>query len=104
MRKIGVVTAGDPALIVDQISKRTVYEVQLIVLGHALRGGPPTAQSRILANQFGAYTVDLLLKGEKKALVGIKEQEMASMDLAKSLEGAKKLNKNLHQLVEILSS
>jgi 6-phosphofructokinase 1 len=87
MRKIGVVTAGDSALIVDQISKRTAYEVQLNVLGHALRGGPPTAQSRILANQFGAYAVDLLLKGEKKALVGIKEQEMASMDLAKSLEG-----------------
>lgn len=96
--------AGDSSLIVDQISKRTKYEVRLIILGHALRGGPPTAQSRILANQFGAYAVDLLLKGEKKALVGIREQEMVSADLAKSLEVGKKLNENLYRLAEILSS
>ncbi len=38
----------------------------MTVLSHALRGGPPTAQSRILANEFGAYAVELLLKGTKK--------------------------------------
>jgi 6-phosphofructokinase 1 len=95
--------AGNSSLIVDQIRKRTEYELRLIILGHALRGGPPTAQSRILANQFGAYAVDLLLKGAKKELIGIKGQKMMSTDLTKSLEGKKALNKNLYRLAEILS-
>lgn len=96
--------AGDSSLIVEQIGEKTEFEARLIILGHALRGGPPTAQSRILANQFGAYAVDLLLKGEKRALVGIKGQRMTSIDIELSLKGIKGLNKNLHRLAGILSS
>ena len=96
--------AGNSSLIVEQIRKKTEYEARLIILGHALRGGPPTAQSRILANQFGAYAVDLLLKGEKKVLVGIKGQRMTQIDIEHSLKGKKGLNKNLHRLAGILSS
>ena len=96
--------AGDSSLIVDQIGKRTGYDVRLTILGHALRGGPPTAQSRILANQFGAYAVDLLLKGAKKNIVGIKGQRMAWADLDHSLKRKKDLNEHLYRLAEILSS
>ena len=88
--------AGDSSLIVDQIGKKTGYDVRLTILGHALRGGPPTAQSRILANQFGAYAVDLLLKGAKKNIVGIKGQRMAWADLDHSLKRKKDLNENLY--------
>ena len=96
--------AGDSSLIVDQIGKKTGYDVRLTILGHALRGGPPTAQSRILANQFGAYAVDLLLKGAKKNIVGIKGQRMAWADLDHSLKRKKDLNEHLYRLAEILSS
>src|SRR3972149_6909951 len=39
--------AGDSATIVEHIEKETGYDVRLTVLGHAQRGGPPTARSRI---------------------------------------------------------
>jgi 6-phosphofructokinase len=64
--------AGDSSLIVKEIKRRTGYDVRLTILGHAIRGGAPTAQSRILANQFGAYVVGFLLKGAKKRMVGVK--------------------------------
>ncbi|MFW6111223.1 MAG: hypothetical protein ACOC6H_04225 [Thermoproteota archaeon] len=35
-----------------------------------MRGGPTTAQSRILANKIGALTAELLLKGVKNKMVG----------------------------------
>jgi len=96
--------AGDSSLIAEEIRKRTGYDVRLTILGHALRGGPPTAQSRILANQFGAYSVGLLLKGAEKNMVGIKGQRMVTVDLDDSWKQRKDLNKHLYRLAEILSS
>jgi len=96
--------AGDSSLIAEEIRKRTGYDVRLTILGHALRGGPPTAQSRILANQFGAYSVGLLLKGAEKNMVGTKGQRMVSVDLDDSWKRRKDLDKHLYRLAEILSS
>lgn len=96
--------AGDLSLIAEEIRKRTGYEVRLTVLGHTLRGGPPTAQSRILANQFGAYAVGLLLKGAKKNMVGVKGQRIMSVDLDHCWKQRKDLNRHHYRLAGILSS
>ena len=95
--------AGDSAKVTEEIREKTGYEVRLTILGHTLRGGPPTAQSRILANQFG-YAVSLLLKGAKKNMVGLKGQRLVSVDLDDSLKRRKDLNTRLYRLAEILSS
>lgn len=96
--------AGESALIAEEIRTKTGYDVRLTSPGHALRGGSPTAQSRILANQFGAYAVELLLKGAKKNMVGIKGQRLVSVDLDDSWKQRKDLDKRLYRLAEILSS
>ncbi len=96
--------AGSLPLIAEEIKKRTEYDVRLSILGHALRGGAPTAQSRTLANRFGACAVDLLLKGTKKNMVGIKGQKIVCIDLDNSWKQKKPLNKQLYRLAEILSS
>ena len=96
--------AGESMVIAETIKEKTGYDVRLTILGHTLRGGPPTAQSRILANQFGAYAVGLLLKGAKKSMVGIKGQRFVSVNLDNSWKRRKGLNRRLYQLAEILSS
>jgi len=96
--------AGNSAFIVDQIRKETEYEVRLTVLGYIQRGGPPTARSRTLANQFGAHAVELLLKGTKKRMVGIRGRKIISVDLDYSWKGRKKLDTRLYRLAEILSA
>jgi 6-phosphofructokinase 1 len=94
----------DSSQIAEEIRKRTGYDIRLTILGHALRGGPPTAHSRNLANQFGALAVELLLKGAKKKMVGIRGQEMTWVDLDYSWKQKKELNQHLYRLAEILSS
>ncbi len=96
--------AGDSAQIVKEIKERTGYDARLTVLGHALRGGPPTAQSRILANKFGAYAVELLLKGAKKRMVGVRGEKIVSVDLEYSWQQKKEIDEKLYCLAEILSS
>ena len=96
--------AGDSSFIVDQIRKETECEVRSTVLGYIQRGGPPTARSRVLANQFGAYAVELLLKGAEKRMVGIKGRKIISVDLDYSWKGRKELDTRLYRLAEILSA
>ena len=95
---------GNSAFIVDQIRKETGYEVRLTILGYIQRGGPPTARSRILANQFGVYAVEQLLKGAEKRMVGIKGQKIISVDLDYSWKQRRELDTRLYRLAEILSA
>ena len=96
--------AGNSTTFVKQIERETGYDVRLTILGHAQRGGAPTARSRIVANQFGAYAVDLLLKGATKNMVGIKGQHIVSVDLDSALKERKKLDMNRYRLAEMLSA
>ena len=96
--------AGNSAAIVEQIKRETGYDVRLTILGHAQRGGPPTARSRILGNQFGAHAVELLMKGEKKTMVGIEGRRIVSVDLDYAWKERKELDMNLYRLAEILST
>ena len=96
--------AGNSATLVEQLRRETGYDVRLTVLGHAQRGGPPTARSRILANQFGAYAVELLLKGAKKNMVGTEGRKIVSVDLDYAWKERKDLDMGQYRLAEILSS
>jgi len=95
--------AGDSRLVTEHIANETGYNVRLAVLGHIQRGGAPTARSRILACEFGHKAVELLLTGERKRMVGIRGNEITSVDLDYSWMVEKKIDLNRYRLAEILS-
>ena len=96
--------AGNSASLVEQIKRDTGYDVRLTVLGHMQRGGPPTARSRILGNQFGAKAVELLLEGAKKDMVGVQGGRIVTVDLDYAWKVRKEIDISLYRLAEILSS
>jgi 6-phosphofructokinase 1 len=51
-------------------------DTKVIVLGHLQRGGSPTAYDRMMASRMGAKAVDLLIKGEKGAMIGWKNCQL----------------------------
>lgn len=51
------------------ISERTGAESRVTVLGHVLRGAPPNAQDRLMANAFGVRAVDLIAAGRFDRMV-----------------------------------
>ena len=48
----------------EQISKRTDFDLRTTVLGHVQRGGTPSAFDRLLATRFGVMAVDLVVAGK----------------------------------------
>ena len=51
-------------LVSEEIEKRLLRETRVVVLGHLQRGGPPTTFDRVLATQFGAHAVRLVVQGQ----------------------------------------
>lgn len=53
---------GIGEIVAKQLEHRLKREVRCVVLGHLQRGGPPTNFDRMLATQYGAHAVRLLLQ------------------------------------------
>jgi ATP-dependent phosphofructokinase / diphosphate-dependent phosphofructokinase len=49
-------------LVGAEIESRLLRETRVVVLGHLQRGGPPTTFDRVLATQFGAHAVRLVVQ------------------------------------------
>ncbi len=94
---------GDTSVIAKKIEDSTSFEIRISKLGYIQRGGSPTGRSRLLANLFGTYSVDLLLKGVYNKMVGIKDGKIISTDLHKVINTRKKLDIKLFNMAKELA-
>ncbi|WP_107039868.1 6-phosphofructokinase [Brumimicrobium mesophilum] len=62
------------------------FELRTTILGHIQRGGSPSYFDRALATRSGIKAVELLLAGETEKMVGIKADEMITIDLIDAIE------------------
>lgn len=95
--------AGNSNEIVNYIIQKTEYLVRLTTLGYIQRGGTPTAESRILASEFGYHAINLLLEDEKKRMVAVQKGRITSVDLDDSVRKIKRLDLKRLKLAEIIS-
>lgn len=56
-------------IIARELEQRIKRETRVVVLGHLQRGGPPTNFDRVLATQFGAHAVRLVMEGKFGSMV-----------------------------------
>jgi 6-phosphofructokinase 1 len=62
---------GMGQFVTEALRTRVPNEVRTVVLGHLLRGGPPTARDRLLGLRFGAAAVRALDEGYSNVLVAL---------------------------------
>jgi ATP-dependent phosphofructokinase / diphosphate-dependent phosphofructokinase len=65
----------------DQVENATGVETRALVLGHLVRGGPPTAADRVLATGLGTRAIDLVSSKEYGLMVGFKDGQPVKMPL-----------------------
>jgi len=96
--------AGNSSSLAQTIARRTGYDVRLSTLGYIQRGGTPTAQSRYLANLFGARAVRLLLSGKGGLMVGMEGGRLTSHNLEYAWKKRKYLDRSLYRLNAMLAT
>ena len=95
--------AGDAATITRQIVEKTGLETRLSILGYIQRGGTPTAQDRLLAGKMGAEAVNLLLRGERKKMLGLDGDKIRNFDLEWAINQSKTVSLEDLRLAGMLS-
>ncbi len=97
----GVCSAYD---LLDKIKEKLPEsDFRATILGHIQRGGSPTAFDRILASQMGAKSVELLLQGRTRRIIGMKENKLVDFDVDQALSMKRKFDMDKYNLSKILS-
>jgi phosphofructokinase-like protein len=68
-------------LVAREIEHRTKREVRCVVLGHLQRGGPPTNFDRMLATQYGAHAVRLVLQRKFGEMVSYQPPDIVNVPI-----------------------
>jgi 6-phosphofructokinase 1 len=79
------------------------FELRTTVLGHVVRGAPPTAFDRVLATRLGVSAVKALNDGEYDVLVGWQNNAVTRTPLAEVAGRTKAITTELVELARVLA-
>lgn len=89
---------GDSNGMAKRIEAATGMEARATIIGHAQRGGSPTATDRVYASLMGARAVDLLLSGATKRIVGWRNGNLVDYDIEEGLAMKKDIDQYMYDL------
>src|SRR5690554_483463 len=85
-------------------SKFDFYDTKVTILGHLQRGGSPSSFDRVLASRLGFASVNLLLQGKSRRVVGIRGSQVADVDLEESINNKEfKLADDMLEISRVLA-
>ena len=64
-----------------EIESRTGFETRVVVLGHLLRGGTPTAFDRVLASRFGLAAIDAASERDFGTMVALRGTDIVRIPI-----------------------
>ncbi len=107
--KIIVVAEGDEsggAFKVGEIIKTHCpeFDLRVSILGHIQRGGNPTCMERVNASIIGFNAVKALINKQSNQMVGIINKQIVFTPFEKAIKHHQTLNKDLVELIDVLSS
>lgn len=79
------------------------FDVRVSILGHLQRGGKPSAYDRILASRMGVAAIEALLDGQRNIMIGIHNDKIINVPIAKAVKVDKEINGELINVLDSLS-
>src|SRR5689334_15085228 len=85
---------GIGPIVASEIERRLHREARCVVLGHLQRGGPPTTFDRVLATQFGAHAVRLVVQGRFGEMICCVPPRMESVPISQAIHRLSQVDPN----------
>jgi 6-phosphofructokinase 1 len=76
---------GIGELVAAEVGRRLLKEVRVVVLGHLQRGGAPTTFDRVLATQYGAHAVRLIVERRFGEMICYHPPQMNSVPIREAV-------------------
>ena len=90
---------GIGELLAREIEKRVGIETHIVVLGHVVRGGSPSAYDRLLATRLGVAAVKAIKNGKFGVMVCLRNNMMTQIPLNEILGKTKNLDEEAIELM-----
>ena len=87
----------------EAIGRKTGRDTKLVVLSYLQRGGSPTLRDRLLATQCAAKAIELLKLGSDSKAIGTVNGAIMDMDLEEALNQEREVNREIFNLIRVLS-
>ena len=79
------------------------FDVRVTILGYLQRGGCPSAMDRILASRLGVAAIEALKEGQRNVMIAIADDQIDYVPLSRAIKMDKPINKELINVLSILS-
>lgn len=79
------------------------FDVRVTILGYLQRGGRPSAMDRILASRLGVAAIEALKEGQRNVMIAIADDQIDYVPLTRAIKMDKPINKELINVLSILS-
>lgn len=76
---------GIGAIVSAEIERRLLRETRTVILGHLQRGGAPTTFDRVLATQYGAHAVRLIVEGRLGEMICYHPPQLDSVPILEAV-------------------
>ncbi len=94
---------GGTQKLAKDIQEITGIQTRATILGHLQRGGSPTAIDRMHASMMGYHAVKALLEGRENIVIAYNKGQYEVLDLFEALDMKKSRDKEIYDVVKILS-
>ena len=84
-------------------ARNNYFDIKVTILGHLQRGGSPSYFDRVLASKMGIAAVEGLLKGEKDAMVGIRNNVIVYNSFSTIINHIHEIDSESLRIAKILS-
>ncbi|NLV53346.1 MAG: 6-phosphofructokinase [Bacteroidales bacterium] len=84
-------------------NKYPSLDVRICIIGHAQRGGHPTAHDRIIASRMGSASIQALLKGLRNVMVGIENDEIVYVPFSRAIKEDRAIDRSMLDILHNVS-
>jgi 6-phosphofructokinase 1 len=77
-----------------EIERRLLRETRVVVLGHLQRGGAPTTFDRVLATQYGAHGVRLIVESKLGEMICYVPPQMTSVPISQAVHRIREVDRH----------
>ncbi len=93
---------GNSQQLAQDIQDRTGFQTRATILGHAQRGGTPTAVDRVHASMMGKKAIDYYLDGITNVIVIVKDGKYNYIDIEEGISTEEKFDYEMAKTVRLL--
>ena len=94
---------GGSQELAKEIQEVTGIQTRATILGHLQRGGTPTALDRIHASRMGYIAVKSIMEGNMNKIVAYNKGEYETIDIEEALSMQKEFDKEMYDIIKVLS-